>query len=298
MGNHYIPNTAAIPNVLFDYWMNKLSPAEFKVLMCIARKTYGFHKGVDRISLAQIRKMTGLSVKGIIQNIETLIGHKLVNKLKSKTADGDDAANQYEINLQCVTPTEENCMGGGSELSSVGGSELSTLGVLNSVQTQNTTYKTQEIQTPPNPQPTPAKDDAADAAEVESSFSSKSKREKSDFPPKVRDLGNQMINSLTRIKANYVPPKNLTAFLTEVEFMIRLDKRDPVEVLDVFNWAVADSFWADKMFKPNPAKYLREKYDQLEMKMKAKPAPKANEVDRRYRDKDGNTVDDWKDRLF
>lgn len=152
--------------------------------------------------------------------------------------------------------------------------------------------------TPPIPPQVPKPVNAANAAEMESSLSSKSKREKSDFPPKVRELGNQMINSLTRIKADYVPPKNLTAFLTEVDFILRLDKRDPVKVLDVFNWALADSFWADKMFKPNPAKYLREKFDQLEMKMNAKPAAKPNEVDRRYRDKDGNTVDDWKDRLF
>ena len=56
--NNYIPNTSAIPNVLFDYWMEKLSPAEFKVLLCIARKTYGWHKDNDLISIKQIEKMT------------------------------------------------------------------------------------------------------------------------------------------------------------------------------------------------------------------------------------------------
>ena len=80
-----------------------------------------------------------------------------------------------------------------------------------------------------------------------------------------------MINSLTRTKPDYVPPKNLSAMLTEVDFLLRLDKREPQKAMDVFNWALSDSFWADKMFKPNPAKYLREKFDQLEMKMNAKP---------------------------
>ena len=108
MSNPFIPNTSAIPNILFDVWMNKLSPAEFKVLMCVARKTYGWHKHIDTISLQQIENCTGLSRKGVIKTIEALIGHGLIIKIKSKTSYGDDAPNQYEINV--------NCMGGGSEL--------------------------------------------------------------------------------------------------------------------------------------------------------------------------------------
>lgn len=117
----------------------------------------------------------------------------------------------------------------------------------------------------------PPKENAAKAAETESQASSKPKREKNDFSPKAREIANLMINSLSRTKPNYVPPKNLSAMLTEVDFSLRLDKRDADLFMDVFNWALSDSFWCDKMFKPNPAKYLREKFDQLEMKMKAKP---------------------------
>ena len=138
----------------------------------------------------------------------------------------------------------------------------------------------------------------AEAGEMEKDKSSKPKREKPDFSPKIREVGNQMINSLTRTKEDYVPPKNLTAFLTEVDFILRLDKRDPVKILDVFNWALADSFWADKMFKPNPAKYLREKFDQLEMKMNAKPPANPNQPDRRLKDKAGKAVDEYKDLMF
>jgi hypothetical protein len=128
--------------------------------------------------------------------------------------------------------------------------------------------------TPPIP-PLPNEVVPAKAGEMElDKSSSKPKREKPDFPPKVRDLANQMVNSLIRTKPDYVPPKNLSALLTEIDFILRLDGRDAIKVMDVFNWALADSFWADKMFKPNPAKYLREKFDQLEMKMNAKPEKK------------------------
>lgn len=128
MNNAYIPNTSAIPNILIDYWMPKLSPAEFKVLMCIARKTYGWHKAIDRISLRQIEEATGLSRKGITQNLQRLEELSLVSKIKSKTSDGDDAANQYEINV--------NCMEGGRELSSPQVVNSVHQGVVNSVHPQ------------------------------------------------------------------------------------------------------------------------------------------------------------------
>ena len=104
------PNYTQIPNILFDYWMNVLTPAEFKVLMCIARKTFGWHKSKDKISLKQIELSTGLSKKGITQNLQALEAHGLITKVKSKTSDGDDAPNQYEINV--IDGEEENSVGG------------------------------------------------------------------------------------------------------------------------------------------------------------------------------------------
>lgn len=116
----------------------------------------------------------------------------------------------------------------------------------------------------------------AKATEVEKIDSSKPKRIRtpSEFSPKVKEVGDKMINALVRNKPNYVPPRNLAPFLTHVDYLLRLDKRDPTLLLDVFTWAIADSFWCDKMYKPNPAEYLRKQFDQLEMKMNAKPAPK------------------------
>ena len=135
------------------------------------------------------------------------------------------------------------------------------------------------IDSPPiPPQEEPAKAVAAEAAEVISKEVPKEKpkrtRTPAEFTSKVKDLGEKMINALIRNKPNYVPPRNLAPFLTHVDYILRLDNRDPQLALDVFCWAIADSFWADKMYKPNPAEYLRKQFDQLEMKMNAKPAPK------------------------
>jgi len=94
---------------------------------------------------------------------------------------------------------------------------------------------------------------------------------KFEFSEEVKNVTSAMITALKQAKPNYKSPKVLTKFLTSVEQMMRLDNRSAEQIVAVFRWAVADSFWADKMFKPNPAAYLREKFDQLEMKMNAKP---------------------------
>lgn len=120
MSNDYIPNSASIPNILFDYWMSQLTPGEFKVLMAIARKTYGWHKTRDSISLRQIEDLTGLARKSISQMIEALVARDLIIKIKSKTEWGDDAPNLYEINIECKD------RGG---IKDGGGSNLNTLGV-------------------------------------------------------------------------------------------------------------------------------------------------------------------------
>ncbi|MFI0477760.1 MAG: replication protein [Candidatus Rhabdochlamydia sp.] len=293
--NNYIPNTSSIPNILFDYWMNILTPAEFKVLMCIARKTYGWHKDVDRISISQIEKMTGLSRKGITKNLDSLLQYGLINKIKSKTVDGDDAANQYEINV--------NCMGGGSELSSPGVVNSVHYGVVNSVHPQKKTYTKETIQniippiTPQISEKIPSESIAAKAARDEN-FSSKSKKEKPEFSPEVRDVANKMVNALVNVNPDWLVPKNLQPILSEIAKMINEQKRDPLRILKVFKWAINDEFWLDKISKPNPAKYLNEKFGQLAAKMDAKPPSNPNQVDRRLRDKDGDVVDKWKDDLW
>src|SRR4051794_6722437 len=54
MSRMLIPNSTQVPDVILDHWMAELTGAEFKVVMYIARRTYGFGKERDTISLTQI----------------------------------------------------------------------------------------------------------------------------------------------------------------------------------------------------------------------------------------------------
>ena len=57
------PRYTPVPDDLFDLWLPHLSGAEVKVLLYICRRTFGFKKDADAISLAQI---TGGIIKGSV----------------------------------------------------------------------------------------------------------------------------------------------------------------------------------------------------------------------------------------
>ena len=75
------PNFTQTPNVLFDEWLPHLGMAELKVLMVIMRKTFGWHKIRDRISLSQLQKVTGLERTHVVKGVKSLVEKGLITKL-------------------------------------------------------------------------------------------------------------------------------------------------------------------------------------------------------------------------
>jgi phage replication O-like protein O len=60
------PNCTQCPNEILDRLLPILSPSQFKLVMAIVRKTYGWHKKSDDISLTQLERMTGMSRQTVI----------------------------------------------------------------------------------------------------------------------------------------------------------------------------------------------------------------------------------------
>ena len=52
--NLFNPNFTQVPNFILDFMMADTSCSEFKVLMYVCRRTYGFHKKSDKIAISQI----------------------------------------------------------------------------------------------------------------------------------------------------------------------------------------------------------------------------------------------------
>ena len=64
------PLHTQIPNLLLDEHIKDMKEAELKVTLAIARKTFGWHKREDTLSLSQLMELTGLSRQGVLNGIE------------------------------------------------------------------------------------------------------------------------------------------------------------------------------------------------------------------------------------
>ncbi len=65
-GESLKPNCTQCPNEILDRLLPIISPSQFKLVMAIVRKTYGWHKKSDDISLTQLERMTGMSRQTVI----------------------------------------------------------------------------------------------------------------------------------------------------------------------------------------------------------------------------------------
>jgi len=131
------PNFTMTPNVFLDHWMPILSPAEFKTLMCITRKTLGWGKIRDNISLTQIVVMTGLSKAGVASSLNALSSYKLIIRDKNASDKKGNEPTTYTIKFR------EPCENKG-EVSDRGGSPINGQALDHSVDTQKkdlTKYK-------------------------------------------------------------------------------------------------------------------------------------------------------------
>src|SRR5262249_37151739 len=107
-----IPNSTQIPDVILDHWMAELSGAEFKVLLYIARRTYGFGKESDNISLNQMAagikrrdgtcldQGTGLSRSGVKAACNSLIERGILVRVNNRSEESRECEEStYRLNL-------------------------------------------------------------------------------------------------------------------------------------------------------------------------------------------------------
>lgn len=82
-----VPNHTQIPNEFIDKCMGDLTHAQFKVLIAICRKTIGWHKHSDYISISQIVDLAKVSNKTVVQALKELekMGYITTEKSKRST---------------------------------------------------------------------------------------------------------------------------------------------------------------------------------------------------------------------
>ncbi|WP_241951489.1 replication protein [Pasteurella multocida] len=76
----FIPNSFQVPNGVIDDLMSQMSGAELKCYLAVIRKTKGWNKEEDAISITQLMEVTGLSNRKVIDACNSLVEIGLLNQ--------------------------------------------------------------------------------------------------------------------------------------------------------------------------------------------------------------------------
>ena len=99
--SRFITNSFQVPNAVIDELMAELSGAELKCYLAILRKTKGWNKDFDAVSVTQLMSVTGLSNRAVIDACNHLVE---LNLLYQKT--GSRGVKIFSVNL-CNNFTSE-----------------------------------------------------------------------------------------------------------------------------------------------------------------------------------------------
>ena len=96
-----IPNHTQAPNSFFDDSLGKIkSLPELKVILAIIRKTFGWHKRQDKISLSQLEELTGLKRQSVQRGIDLALEHGFIER--------EPAGQGFLYSLNLVTPSDQS----------------------------------------------------------------------------------------------------------------------------------------------------------------------------------------------
>lgn len=80
MAGFQSPNYTQTPNDLFDELLPSLGLAELKVVLCVVRHTFGYHKDEAKLSIREIARFTGLTAKSVMEGAEQAEAHGLIER--------------------------------------------------------------------------------------------------------------------------------------------------------------------------------------------------------------------------
>lgn len=108
--SNFIPNSFQIPNALVDELMGELTAGELKCYLTVVRKTVGWNKEKDAISISQFMKTTKMSRSVVVDSCKSLVEKGLLIKEY-----GARKISIYSLNL-CLPNQSENQTSPKSEL--------------------------------------------------------------------------------------------------------------------------------------------------------------------------------------
>jgi hypothetical protein len=116
----YVPNSTQVPDTLFDELLTELSGAELKVVLYIIRRTFGFKRQSDTISINQLLygitkksgevldKGTGLSKPTLLQALKSLTDKNIIFPTRQFDEKGGFMPTEYRLHIASNPPMSQN----------------------------------------------------------------------------------------------------------------------------------------------------------------------------------------------
>src|SRR3954470_13784123 len=110
------PNTTPVPDVLFDELLPRLENGELRVLLYIIRRTYGFKKDFDNISMSQmvhglrrkdgtyLDRGTGMSKASVARSVRRLIDMQIIISWRNRSIQRGDEPTTYALKYEPKDP--------------------------------------------------------------------------------------------------------------------------------------------------------------------------------------------------
>ena len=239
----FIVNSFQLPNSVVDELLADLTGAELKCYLLVVRKTKGWNKEEDAISVSQFMKVTGLSNRKVIDACERLVELGL---LEQKI--GSNKTKVFSVKDYKTSSSEESSL-----VKKVhSGSEESSLSVVKKVHTQNNTTKNNTTKN-------------NNTSSSEKNFQTEQRAKKYSFSPDDMRAAEWFFELLKKLNPEF-KVKSMDSWANCVRLMRERDGRTHRDICELFQWANQDPFWSLNILSPSS---LREKWIQLSIKKQA-----------------------------
>ena len=240
--------------------MAELSGAELKVYLLVLRKTKGWNKETDAISVSQFMESCNLSNRKVIDACNKLVELGLLEQKTGRNKIKVFSVKNYSCEESSVVKKVHS------------GSEESSLSVVKKVHTQNNNTKNTK------------QNNNTLSSEMQASPTGKAKKYK--FSETDLRLAKDMFAKIRAINPNHKEP-NFEDWANTIRLISERDGKSYQDIFDLFCWANQDDFWKANILSPSS---LREKWDKLWIKMSTtkQSKPRADNMSAEW-----NTKKNW-----
>lgn len=263
-----------------------ISTYQSRVLWAIFRKTYGFGKKVDKISLSQLSEMTGIQKAHVGQARRELIARKILTVAGEAIGFNKNHAEWCDLETYRRRPRVRQ--------SDTGGAPIRHLNPEDAEITQKEAEMVRQSDTTGGVRQSVSRGAPIRLARVRQSDTTKENTTKEniqkknflstisdgdhpDPPPEPKPkksktflsdsdeirLGEFFVKEIQANNPNFKQP-NLQVWAKDFDLMIRRDNRTPKQIAELIRWCQKDPFQMAVVLSP---KKLRARFDELWMKM-------------------------------